>query len=402
MGLGFLRTALIAGGTAAEIIRKEEREREKGLMKNLTGWIDNVKPRADEYLTKATQIKRKARDNIEQVVSKYFGDETLTDAQKVRGAVALLADHGNKIENIDKAFQSKYTYNKVMAEQFPELASVTPYSANDFVKESLMNLSEVKTNITIDEAAKRMARVKMGDFNYSTDGVIKANSIYGGLGIFNKLPSAEQMESILKGSLPAGVDEYRGPMRELAPVKRAPTKDNLETLTIIQNYKLNDAKIKKYLKDASKDDTKPDKYKISNWLDVYKNSIKGAADMRNFKGGKVSFTEDGQVIFPQAPTGSAAKTKYEATKQQIFDVGFYGLTRSAIFSGQTNNPQFLAAVGSVIDTVSKTRVPLINPNEGITASNIDKDKLTLGAVYIGAGRNNIYIGDYKFKPIPTN
>jgi len=373
MGLGFLRTALIAGGTAAEIIRKEEREREKNLRDSLTGWIDKVKPRADEYLTKTAKIKRKAKDNIEQIISQYIPDENLSKQQKVRIAVALMNDHGNKIENINKAYQDKYMGMRRLADDLKQ-GSNFKYDKYDFVKDSLMNLSSIKTNLTLDDQTTRMARMELGDFNASPEGLIAGSKMYGGLGIFRKPPSEDDMRNMIKMSLPPGLDKFSGAMPEMVQVQRKEDAsiDTFSMQKLMKDLELTDSQIEKNNAEiAKKNKTDASKWKLSDWVNSYNNAFRTTAGKFNFKDGEMSFSNDG-ILMLNAP-GEPGKT-FRENKKKVLIGAFQGLVRAGILAQATNSDQFMAAVGTFANSVPVTQTPMIN-------GQVDYSKLISGSVY---------------------
>ena len=249
--LGAFRGLAIAGGTAADKIEALEKERQDKIYDGFKGWVDKTIPRAGEYKTKATVLRRKVSEQLEQVIDKYLGDTNLKDSQKVAAGRALLKDHGNKVENIDKAYEQSSALSQILYNQasdsYKKNNAFKPLSTSAFVNSRLANLGNLKTKETIDDAALFTTRTNLGDFNESPEGIIKALSIYDGSNIFRTGFDEAHLRNVATQSLPAGMEDYRGAMPELARVERVPVVKTLDALKEVQAFGLNEAKVRKYI-----------------------------------------------------------------------------------------------------------------------------------------------------------
>tara|TARA_R110000782_G_scaffold8743_1_gene28266 strand:+ start:189 stop:1526 length:1338 start_codon:yes stop_codon:yes gene_type:complete len=114
MGLGFFRAGLIAGGSAADIIRVADKGRDDKFNEAMNDFVDNNVPRFMEARQKRTSIKTKLTQDLQTLVSKYIQPDKIGLDQNSGYELAekLLFDNGGKIENVDakyKAEQANYT-----------------------------------------------------------------------------------------------------------------------------------------------------------------------------------------------------------------------------------------------------------------------------------------------------
>jgi len=385
--LGNMRGAFIAAGTAAEKIEALEKERQDKIYDGFKGWVDKTVPRAGDYKTKATILRRKLSDQLEQVIDKYFVDTKLNDSQKVAGARALLKDHGNKIENIDKAYEQSSALSQILYNQasdtYKKNNTFKALTTGAFVNSRLANLSKLKTKETVDDAALFTTRTNLGDFNDSPEGIIKALSIYDGSNIFRTGFDEAQLRNVATQSLPAGMEEFRGAMPELARVERQNVVTTLEAMKEVQAFGLNEAKVRKYIYDVNKGDTGYT-WKPTDWTKIYKQGVSNVAAKTGFKEGSISFTDDGQIIFPQAPAGSVEKKKYNETKQTVYDVSFSNLVKNAVAANQQNSDTFKAVAFGLAEQVSVVETPLTSDNK------VDYAKLVNGRIYRFGNQKAIY------------
>tara|TARA_R100000234_G_scaffold35432_1_gene21100 strand:+ start:16942 stop:18198 length:1257 start_codon:yes stop_codon:yes gene_type:complete len=392
--LGTFRGLAIAGGSAVEKIEALEKERQDKIYDGFKAWVDKTVPRAGEYKTKATILRRKIKDQLEQVVDKYFVDTNLTDSQKVAASRALLKDHGNKIENIDKAYEqssalSQIVYNQA-SDAYKKKNKFIPLTTGAFVNSRLANLGNLKTKETMDDAALFTTRTNLGDFNESPEGIIKALSIYDGSNIFRTGFDEAHLRNVATESLPSGMEEFRGPMPELARVERQPTISTLDAMKEVQAYELNEAKLGKYISDIKKNTgLDPYKWKVSDWRNNYKTVIADAVNKTDFNFGAISFAQDGSVLLPMGQ--GVEKEGYEKAKQAVLNSSFANFVKGAISAKQQDSAQFLATAIPLANNVSAVEVPIINPNRPRTKDNINYSMLLSGHVYKFGGVRGIYM-----------
>ncbi len=392
--LGTLRGLAIAGGTAVEKIEALEKERQDKIYDGFKSWVDKTVPRAGDYKTKATILRRKIKDQLEQVVDKYLGGTKLTDSQKVAAGRALLKDHGNKIENIDKAYEQSSALSQILYNQtsdaYKQKTEFKPLTTSAFVNSRLANLGKLKTKETMDDAALFATRTNLGDFNESPEGIIKALSIYDGSNIFRTGFDEAHLRTVASGSLPAGMEEFRGPMPELARVERVKTISTLEAMKEVQAYELNEAKLAKYISDIKKNTgLDPYKWKVSDWRNNYKTVIADAVNKTDFNFGAISFAQDGSVLLPMGQ--GVEKAGYEKAKQLVLNSSFANFVKGAISAKQQDSAQFLATAIPLANNVSAVGVPIISPNKPRTKDNIDYSRLLSGHVYKFGGTRGIYM-----------
>ncbi len=385
--LGAFRGLAIAGGTAADKIEALEKERQDKIYDGFKGWVDKTIPRAGEYKTKATILRRKVSEQLEQVIDKYLGTTKLNDSQKVAAGRALLKDHGNKIENIDKAYEQSSALSQILYNQasdsYKKQNKFIPLSTSAFVNSRLANLGNLKTKETIDDAALFTTRTNLGDFNDSPEGIIKALSIYDGSNIFRTGFDEAHLKNVATQSLPAGMEEFRGPMPELARVDRVPVVNTLDAMKEVQAFGLNEAKVRKYIYDVTKGD-KGYTWKPTDWTKIYKQGVSNVASKTGFKEGSISFTDEGQIIFPQAPAGSQEKITYNKTKQTVYDVSFSNLVKNAVAANQYDSDTFKAVAYGLAEQVSVIKTPTKLDGK------VDYAKLMNGSIYKFGNQKAIY------------
>jgi len=71
MGLGFFRTAAIASGAAADVIRVADEKRETKFNDALNDFVDNNVPKFMEARQKRVGIKNNLKDALENIRAKY-------------------------------------------------------------------------------------------------------------------------------------------------------------------------------------------------------------------------------------------------------------------------------------------------------------------------------------------
>jgi hypothetical protein len=130
MGLGFFRAGLIAGGSAADIIRVADTAREDKFNKGINDFVDNNVPKFMEARQKRVGIKNRLSEELKTVVSRFIKPavgETVDVNSQYELAENLLFDNGGKIENID----AKYKY-EMMNSATPKAYSATNFISNYF------------------------------------------------------------------------------------------------------------------------------------------------------------------------------------------------------------------------------------------------------------------------------
>lgn len=391
--LGNFRGLAIAGGAAAERISQLEKEREDKIFSGIQDWVKETIPRAGEYRTKATVLRRKIEGQLEQVVDKYLGDSNLTESQKIAGARALLKDHGNKIENIDKAYSDAQAMGQILYESQPDAFkkanSYSPITTSSFVNTRLANLGNLKTKESLQDASLYATRTNLGDFNDTPEGIIKALSIYDGSNIFRSGYDEAQLKNIT-APVTAGLDEYRGEMPELARVERVPVISTLEAMQQAQTYRLNEAKLAKYISDMEDGtETGVAKWKPSDWRGNYKTIAMDVAGKVGFKEGEISFTPEGQVMFPMGQ--GAEQERYTKAKTDFYNNAFSNFVKGAIGANAYDTPAFKSVAYGLANNVSITEVPLIDSTKVISKDNINYSNLLSGNIYQVGANKGIYI-----------
>tara|TARA_R110001592_G_scaffold152428_1_gene379957 strand:- start:3970 stop:5250 length:1281 start_codon:yes stop_codon:yes gene_type:complete len=132
MGLGFFRTAAIAGGAAADVIRVADEKRETKFNDALNDFVDNNVPKFMEARQKRVGIKNTLKDALENIRAKYVKPavgETLSINSQYELAEKILFSNGGKLENVDK----KYTFEQKNS------ADPTKYNATAFVTNIVKN-----------------------------------------------------------------------------------------------------------------------------------------------------------------------------------------------------------------------------------------------------------------------
>jgi|TARA_R100001460_G_scaffold98911_1_gene141960 hypothetical protein len=130
MGLGFFRAGLIAGGSAADIIRVADTAREDKFNKAVNDFVDNNVPKFMEARQKRVGIKNRLNEELRTVVSRFIKPavgETVDVNSQYELAEKLLFDNGGKIENID----AKYKY-EMMNSAEPKSYNATTFISNYF------------------------------------------------------------------------------------------------------------------------------------------------------------------------------------------------------------------------------------------------------------------------------
>lgn len=132
MGLGFFRTAAIAGGSAADIIRVADEKRETKFNDALNDFVDNNVPKFMEARQKRVGIKNTLKDALENIRAKYVKPavgETLSVNSQYELAEKILFSNGGKLENVDK----KYVFEQKNS------ADPKKYNATKFVTSIVKN-----------------------------------------------------------------------------------------------------------------------------------------------------------------------------------------------------------------------------------------------------------------------
>lgn len=393
MALSFLQMAAIAGGTASKVIDRVEKERQDKIFGGVKDWIKETVPRAGEYKTKATVYRRKIEDQLEQVISKYFGDSGLNKSQQTAGARALLADHGYKIENIDKAYQQSSALNQIIYNQqsdaYKSNNEFKPFTTNMFVNSRLANLGKLKTNESVEDSALYTTRVNLGDFNATPEGVIKGLEIYDGSQIFRKGYNEKTLRNMMQSAMPSGMSDYSGELPKLAKVERKNVVNTLDAFKEVQLFKLNDARLRKNISEITKNEGDGYKWKVSDWQRNYKSTLGDAINKSGFAFGEISFPPEGGVILPMG--SGQNKAKYEKAKSQVLDNSFMNFVNGAIVAKQHDTSQFLSFAIPLANNVSETSIPLINQGQDATSTNIDYNRLISGRVYRVGNNKGIWM-----------
>jgi len=130
MGLGFFRAGLIAGGSAADIIRVADTGREDKFNKAVNDFVDNNVPKFMDARQKRVGIKNRLNEQLKTVVSRFIKPavgETVDVNSQYELAEKLLFDNGGKIDNID----AKYKY-EMMNSNAPKEYNATKFIAGYF------------------------------------------------------------------------------------------------------------------------------------------------------------------------------------------------------------------------------------------------------------------------------
>lgn len=170
MGLGFFRAGLIAGGSAADIIRVADTAREDKFNKGINDFVDNNVPKFMEARQKRVGIKNNLKDALENIRAKYVKPavgETLSVNSQYELAEKILFSNGGKLENVDK----KYVFEQKNS------ADPKNYNATKFVT------SIVKNPIDSADARSLSQIIESKSFQLSPDPTIdiqgKAEALAG-------------------------------------------------------------------------------------------------------------------------------------------------------------------------------------------------------------------------------
>lgn len=170
MGLGFFRTAAIAGGAAADVIRVADEKRETKFNDALNDFVDNNVPKFMEARQKRVGIKNNLKDALENIRAKYVKPavgETLSVNSQYELAEKILFSNGGKLENVDK----KYVFEQKNS------ADPKKYNATQFVT------SIVKNPIDSADARSLSQIIESKSFQLSPDPTIdiqgKAEALAG-------------------------------------------------------------------------------------------------------------------------------------------------------------------------------------------------------------------------------
>ena len=110
--LGNFRGLAIAGGKAAERISELEKEREDKIFSGIQDWVKETIPRAGEYRTKATVLRRKIEGQLEQVVEQLAMSIIPVTSQKEKAKEELYQLLQESI--IQQSFQELIQFNQTI------------------------------------------------------------------------------------------------------------------------------------------------------------------------------------------------------------------------------------------------------------------------------------------------
>tara|TARA_R110000772_G_scaffold45592_1_gene104359 strand:+ start:27 stop:1214 length:1188 start_codon:yes stop_codon:yes gene_type:complete len=171
MGLGFFRAGLIAGGSASDIIRISDKDKDNNYNKAINDFVDNNVPRFAEARQKRVGIKNRLNEELKTVVSRFIKPavgETVNINSQYELAEKLLFDNGGKISNID----AKYKYEMMNS------AAPKTYSATKFIEGYFNGMPEGKEGSrTIDQIITSRANQLAPDPTIDIEG--KAEALAG-------------------------------------------------------------------------------------------------------------------------------------------------------------------------------------------------------------------------------
>ena len=171
MGLGFFRAGLIAGGSAADIIRVADTAREDKFNKGINDFVDNNVPKFMEARQKRVGIKNRLNEELKTVVSRFIKPavgETVDVNSQYELAEKLLFDNGGKIENIN----AKYKYEMMNS------AKPKDYSATNFITNYFNGMPKGKEGSrTVDQILTSRANQLAPDPTIDIEG--KAEALAG-------------------------------------------------------------------------------------------------------------------------------------------------------------------------------------------------------------------------------
>jgi len=171
MGLGFFRAGLIAGGSAADIIRVADTAREDKFNKGINDFVDNNVPKFMEARQKRVGIKNRLSEELKTVVSRFIKPavgETVDVNSQYELAEKLLFDNGGKIENIN----AKYKYEMMNS------AKPKDYSATNFISNYFNGMPKGKEGSrTVDQILTSRANQLAPDPTIDIEG--KAEALAG-------------------------------------------------------------------------------------------------------------------------------------------------------------------------------------------------------------------------------
>ena len=191
MGLGFFRAGLIAGGSAADIIRVADTGREDKFNKAVNDFVDNNVPKFMEARQKRVGIKNRLNEELKTVVSRFIKPavgQTVDVNSQYELAEKLLFDNGGKIENID----AKYKYEM--------MNSATPkkYNATKFISNYFNGMPEGKEGSrTVDQILTSRANQLAPDPTIDIEGKAEALAGYKDSALFkmDRSSVAERLKS---------------------------------------------------------------------------------------------------------------------------------------------------------------------------------------------------------------
>ena len=178
MGIGFFRAGLIAGGSAADIIRVADKERDTKFNDAMNDFVDNNVPKFMEARQKRVGIKNRLNEELKTVVSRFIKPavgQTVDVNSQYELAEKLLFDNGGKIENID----AKYKYEM--------MNSATPkkYNATKFISNYFNGMPEGKEGSrTVDQILTSRANQLAPDPTIDIEGKAEALAGYKDSALF--------------------------------------------------------------------------------------------------------------------------------------------------------------------------------------------------------------------------
>ena len=169
MGLGFFRTAGIAGGAAADVYRGAEEKKDKLFNDALNDFVDNNVPRFMEAKQKRIGIRTKLTQDLQTIVSKYIQPDKIGLDQNSGYELAekLLFDNGGKIENVDKQY----------ATERDRYAGTEKFDASVFIKNYFNSPKTNQDSRTLDQIITSKAQELSPDPTIDIQG--KAEALAG-------------------------------------------------------------------------------------------------------------------------------------------------------------------------------------------------------------------------------
>ena len=388
MGIGFFRAGLIAGGSAADIIRVADKERDTKFNDAMNDFVDNNVPKFMEARQKRVGIKNRLNEELKTVVSRFIKPavgQTVDVNSQYELAEKLLFDNGGKIENID----AKYKYEM--------MNSATPkkYNATKFISNYFNGMPEGKEGSrTVDQILTSRANQLAPDPTIDIEGKAEALAGYKDSALFkmDRGSVAERLKSATGYTGP--VETTTNPYSNLTtglPSADVDVIDQRKTRKLQQESGELEIEAKKLTKEIGQ-------YPVGKINDVFhdyateayiQNGIK-MSNNRHSNGKLIPLMERPKVVI-----GAQQTALSQTISQLISDKSFLPEDDTK------SNLNVLPTIGAMVKGMTPKALPkqfVVNPKNptGASVSVVDEQALQIGMVYMDKDkRKYIY---YATKP----